>query len=179
MHRENVPVAFGFKCVGTSSRMSTPRLPCPHPPRRDHRFGPELYSMNMHDPARTEAQENLADVLATVSQAGDLSSTRRRDLASAVTSTARLLNRNPNEVPADMDGLRQRLAAIHPTQAGITAKRFANIKADLAAALRIQHSVRQPIKRLAPSREWRRFFRSLEKPWQRHCLSRLARYCTE
>ena len=84
-----------------------------------------------------EREPTLADLIQALDGNDRLSKTRRRDLISAVKTTARLLNRNPPEIPAEAKGLRERLARIHPTQANMTGKRLANVKSDLAAALKL------------------------------------------
>ncbi len=76
----------------------------------------------------------LADVLATVN-AADLAERRRQDLASAVRTVARLLDRKPEEIPADPRALALRLKAIAPIAAGLSARRWNNIRSLLRAAL--------------------------------------------
>ena len=73
----------------------------------------------------------------SVLRQANLPEKRRRDLASAISAAEKLLHRNLWELPADMTTLRERLAPIHHVQAGVSAKRLANIKSDLATALRI------------------------------------------
>ena len=134
--------------------------------------------MNVHVSDHDTSCRTLADVLATVSTNRGLSEIRRRDLASAIKSAARLLKRNPSEIGADTSLLRERLAAIHPEQAGISAKRLANIKADLAAALRVALLTTRRPRRVHRTPEWETLLASLEQPWQRYSLSRLATFCS-
>ena len=111
--------------------------------------------------------------------AADLPGKRGRDLASAINCAAKLLHRQPSELPADIPLLRERLAPIHHVQAGISPKRLANIKADLATAVRIFDRVNsKPRPQIERTLEWTTFIKSLEQPWQRHLLSRLADYCS-
>jgi hypothetical protein len=120
----------------------------------------------------------LADVAKKLC-ALDLSDTRRRDLHSSINAVAALLHRNPAELPADIAALRERLAPIHPVQAGMSPKRLANIKADVAAALR---AVRRIDGTSAPkvqrSPEWAQTIEALQRPWQKHILARFADYCS-
>ena len=120
----------------------------------------------------------LAEVLNKL-LAADLPEKRRRDLASAINCAAKLLHRQPSELPADIALLRELLAPIHHVQAGISPKRLANIKADLADALRIFNRVNsKPRPQVERTLQWTTFINSLEQPWQRHMLSRLADYCS-
>ncbi len=120
----------------------------------------------------------LANIISAL-ECVDLSARRRRDLISAIRTTARLLNRNVAELPADMATLRERLAHIHHVQAGMSEKRLANVKADLAAALRIADTaIPRPRHEIVRMPEWEAFLGSLNQPWERHSLARLANYCS-
>src|SRR5262245_51933893 len=127
-------------------------------------------------------QVKTSPTLANVNSAlecADLSARRRGDLISAIHTAARLLNRNVAELPADMATLRQRLANIHHVQAGMSAKRLANVKSDLAAALRIADAaLPKPAHKIVRTPEWDAFLGSLTPPWEGNCLTRLANYCS-
>ena len=69
----------------------------------------------------------LAEVLNKL-LAADLPEKRRRDLASAINCAAKLLHRQPSELPADIALLRELLAPIHHVQAGISPKRLAKTR---------------------------------------------------
>ena len=127
---------------------------------------------------QVKTDPTLANVISAL-QCADLSARRRRDLISAVNTTARLLNRNVAELPADMATLRERLAGIHHVQAGMSAKRLANVKSDLAAALRVADAaIPKPSHEIVRTPEWDAFLGSLNPPWERFCLVRLANYCS-
>jgi hypothetical protein len=109
----------------------------------------------------------------------DLSDNHRRDWLSSITCTAALLHRNPSELPADIAQLRERLTSIHPVQAGMSPKRLANIKSDLAAALRALRRVEvAPAPKIQRSPEWEQTIKGLERPWQQHILARFADFCS-
>ena len=118
-------------------------------------------------------------MLAAISRHPKLSKNRRRDLISAVNTVARLLNRRPAELPVNARDLRQRLSRVHPTQVGMSKKRFSNVMSDFTAALKLL-----PKKKANRSRQrtelpsWRAFRASLETDWQRYTLARLAHYCS-
>ena len=121
----------------------------------------------------------LADVLERLNAKPELSDRRRRDLASAVRTVARLLRRNPAEVDADLDALRTRFDPIHPVQAGMSAKRLANVKSDLLAAITMTRSVRRiHIRKRPRAAEWDAFLATVEVKNQRWSLSRLAKFCS-
>jgi integrase len=125
------------------------------------------------------AQITLAGVIDRLEGKADLGPTRRRDLISAVRTAARLLHRNPAEIAASLPDLRDRLETIHPLQAGLSAKRLANVKSDLAAAVNMARTtirIRPRKRGLRP--EWEAFIGSLEQPWQRYTFARLARFCS-
>ena len=78
----------------------------------------------------------FSDVIAQIAADTSLTPGRRRDVVSAIRCLMRLLDQDPATTPATLGVLRPRLAQFHPAQAGISQKRFANIKADVKFALR-------------------------------------------
>jgi integrase len=121
----------------------------------------------------------LADVINGIEANDSLSESRRRDICSAVRTLARLLNKSPEEVPASPSWLRRRLNNVHPRQAGMSAKRFANVKSDLLAGLphlRIPEG-RNP-HRAGISPEWQRLWGTLPKGALQWGLSRFVRFCS-
>jgi hypothetical protein len=121
----------------------------------------------------------LATVLAGLEQPSALSATRRRDLRSAVHRVADLLGNEPRGVPLDMEAIRVGLAAISPVAAGMTPKRFANIRSDFLAAVTasgvmpVKLQVKKP---LSPG--WVGLFERLAGRRAHLGLSRLARYAS-
>jgi hypothetical protein len=101
---------------------------------------------------------------------------RKRDLCSAVTCFARLVDQPPTAIALDLAAIRQKLDTIEPAWAKISQKRWANIRSDLAAA--IDASGLLPILKTADvelSTAWRQLMD--EAPlWIRHDVSRLARW---
>ena len=76
-------------------------------------------------PARAAA--TLAEVIETVRTHPDLAPTRRRDLISALRTTARLCHMSPAQLPAEPRDLRHRLRDLHPAAVGMSGKRFRNV----------------------------------------------------
>ncbi len=126
-----------------------------------------------------DREPTLADLIKALAGNDRLSATRRRDLISAVNTTARLANRRPEEIAANARDLRERLARLHLTHVNMKPKRLANIKSDLAAALKhVPVGAKVHIRDAGLSPRWKAFRESLETDWQRYTLARLARYCS-
>jgi integrase len=118
----------------------------------------------------------LANVLNCLETSGDLSPVRVRDLRSAISRLCALIGEEPGRIELDLGQLRNRLAAINPVSAGISAKSFANIRSDLFAA--IAASGLKPITKTSQplAEPWRALMATLTQERQRIGLSRLARY---
>ena len=121
----------------------------------------------------------LATVLAALERKGVLSETRLRDLRSAVKRVAVLLGNDPGGVDLDLSVISARLATISPVAAGMTAKRFANIRSDFLAALKASGvtSVKAEVKQ-ALSPAWVALFERLSGRRAHIGLSRLARHAS-
>jgi hypothetical protein len=74
---------------------------------------------------------SLANLLVRVDQDQDLSPVRRRDLQSSLRSFARIVGSQPGLIAFDAARIRQLLRTAHPRRAGISAKRWSNIRSDL------------------------------------------------
>jgi hypothetical protein len=129
-----------------------------------------------YDPA---LRKTLAHVLAVVDRSTALSPTRLRDLRSAVMRVASLLGNVPGRIALDLPAIATGLTAINPVAAGITTKRFANVRSDFLAAVKASGLV--PIGashkgHLAPA--WRQLFARLSHRRAHLGLSRFARYAS-
>ena len=118
-------------------------------------------------------------MLAAVDRSTALSPTRLRDLRSAVMRVANLLGNVPGRIALDLPAIATSLAAVSPVAAGMTTKRFANIRSDFLAAVKASGLV--PIGawhkgRLAPA--WRQLFARLSHRRAHLGLSRFARYAS-
>jgi len=109
----------------------------------------------------------------------DLSDTQRRDLKSAVRSVCRLIGRAPAEVPANINWVHVRLRRVHPAQAGITAKRFKNIRAGVLKALALCGASRGRSDWLRqPSPDWAGLLAAAPDKHDAWKLTQLAQYCS-
>jgi integrase len=140
---------------------------------------PTKTKSKVHPPWTPPPAATLADVLAAVERSTALSPTRLRDLRSAVIGVAGLLGNLPARIALDLPMIAARLASVSPVAAGMTPKRFANIRSDFLAAVRT--SGLMPIAswhkgRFAPA--WRQLFARLSGKRAHLGLSRFARYAS-
>ena len=87
---------------------------------------------------------SLTDILALLAKSTALSSTRKRDLRSAITRFAKLVGSSPDQLPADIARLTPLLSSIHPAQVGISVRTLQNIKSNLLAALHHTRTFHRP-----------------------------------
>jgi integrase len=126
------------------------------------------------------ARPTLQDVLDRLAANPALSQTRLRDLRSAVTCYAALIDSTPAFVPLDLPAIRAVLDLMVPIQAKVSRKRWANLRSDLTAA--IAASGLLPMLKTAPaelSESWSSLFERAGSPYLRHGLSRFARWASE
>ena len=118
----------------------------------------------------------LQTVLDRLSTNPRLTPSRQRDLRSAITCFARLMDQPPAAIPMDLATIRQGLDRMVPAWAKISTKRWANIRSDLAAA--IDASGLRPMLKTAGvelNGAWRQLMDEAP-PWIRQDVSRLARW---
>jgi hypothetical protein len=82
----------------------------------------------------TTSEVTLQDVLDRLAST-DFGESRRRDLRSAVTCYARLVGKDPASIPLQLAEFRRTLDSLVPAEAGVSRKRWANFRSDLAAAV--------------------------------------------
>jgi len=124
------------------------------------------------------AAVTLQTVLDRLPTNSALTVNRVRDLRSAVTTFAKLLDQAPAAIPLDLAAMRHTLDTIVPARRQISPKRWRNIRSDLGAA--IDASGLRPILQTAgvePNAAWRQLIAETS-PWMRQSLSRLARWST-
>lgn len=109
----------------------------------------------------------------------DVSDIQRRDLKSAVRSVCRLVERRPEEVPANINWVHIRLRRIHPVQVGISEKRLKNIRSGVLKALELCGASRERSDWLRPpSQAWVSLLDTIPNKHDRWKLSQLAQFCT-
>lgn len=126
----------------------------------------------------SRAAPSFAEALAAIPTWADLDETRRRDLASALRSAARMLALPPAAIPCDPAWLNERLFQRTPATFGITFGRYRNIVSGLRAVLRRlgTHSPDRRSRRDLPA-AWQALLDVVPRPGQRGALAALARHC--
>jgi integrase len=122
----------------------------------------------------------LQHVLDGLAKNPNLSATRRRDLRSAVITFAALTDSSPAFVSLDLAAIRATLDLMVPIQAGVSRKRWANIRSDLAAA--IAASGLRPMLKTSTvelSESWIALLAKAPDRRMRDGLSRFARWASE
>jgi integrase len=107
-----------------------------------------------------------------------LSATGRRDRMSDVRCVAGLLGQECAAIPLDMAMISAGLASISPVVAGITPKRFANIRSGFLAGVRASDLLPAPMDKYPLNRTWQALFDRLSGHRAHIGLSRLARYAS-
>ena len=134
--------------------------------------------MKIVPPPQNAAVVTLQTVLDRLSANARLAGSRKRDLRSAVTSFAKLMDQPPGAIPMELAAIRQSLDRMVPARAKISPKRWSNLRADLAAAIAasgLRPMLRMADVALAPA--WSQLLAAAPQ-WTRHGLSRLARWCS-
>src|SRR5262249_25642534 len=79
----------------------------------------------------------LQDIVDRVASDPSLPASRKRDLRSAVVILGKLMGQPLRQVPIDVAEIRRVLDATVPARIGVSAKRWANLRSDLSAALAV------------------------------------------
>lgn len=120
----------------------------------------------------------LQTVLDRLAADPELSASRKRDLRSAVTSFATLLDQTPAAIPMDLAAIRRKLDTIEPAWAKVSRKRWSNLRSDLGGAIAAS-GLRPMLKTslIEIDDGWRRLLTDAE-PRIAHGLSRFARWAS-
>jgi hypothetical protein len=124
------------------------------------------------------AAATLQDVLDRLSDDGVVDA-RKRDLRSAVASFAKLADKAPGLIPLDLAEIRRTLDGAVPAQAGVSAKRWANLRSDLSVA--IAASGLHPMLKTANlelAGPWTQVLDAVQDQRIRNGLSRFARWAS-
>jgi integrase len=132
---------------------------------------------NLSFPMLARAQ-TLAELRSYIAGLSGLSATRRRDLLSAISRTARLIGREPADIAANVGELRIALRKIGPKPKSLTHKSLANIRANLATALKLARIIPRDPPPVPATEAWTRFLGQAPAQHQAWGLARFSRYCT-
>jgi len=129
-------------------------------------------------PPATAAPATLKTVLDCLTADPSLSDSRKRDLRSAILTYARLKGQPAAAIALDLAEIRKTLDGMVAAQAGVSRKRWSNLRSDLGSA--IAASGLRPMVRTANVKldeSWARFLAPAERSI-RHALSRLVRWAS-
>ncbi len=121
----------------------------------------------------------LQDVLDCIAANSVIADARKRDLRSAVLSFGKLADKAPASIPLDLDELRRVLDETDGTLAKVSAKRRANLRSDLTAAIKasgVHPMLRTGELKLDPA--WKGLLDQIRDQRIRTGLSRFARWCS-
>jgi len=117
---------------------------------------------------------SLNNVLENLATTTSLSSTRKRDLRSAVSRISDLLESTPERLPANIKQLKLMVFNIHPAQNNLSPKSLQNIRSNLLAAVRHFLATEKPVyPRKKLSSNWQRIYSQLP---DKHFNSGLSRF---
>jgi hypothetical protein len=85
---------------------------------------------------RSLSAVTIADIIERTKADEALTPRRRDDLCSALRTMARALGLDPSALPADPRILRQKLSQLSPAAAGVSARRWKNLRSLVLAALK-------------------------------------------
>ena len=135
--------------------------------------------MKTHPLPQAATTATLQSVLDRLATDNSISETRKRDLRSSVHSFAKLTEQPPAAIPLDLASIRRTLDSMVPARAQISPKRWANLRSDLAAAIRASE-LRPMLKTadLALDPIWSRVLATAGRRI-RHGLSRFCRWASQ
>ncbi|MBV1800639.1 tyrosine-type recombinase/integrase [Siccirubricoccus sp. G192] len=154
------------------------RHPAPQP--SGDLVGPAQFALFKASDVGPSAKLTLADVLAALPNASNVTSRQREEMASAIRTVARLLGEDPAQIPANRRALSQRFRTVAPIAHGISKASWSNVHYRLNKALDLvlpPHLRRQRDLPLAP--EWQELKARIADQWTRKSLSRLFHFCSE
>jgi integrase len=123
----------------------------------------------------TSSRATLADVLVAV-QSGSMADRRRQDMASAVNTIARVLERSLAEIPVDLQNLNAKLKHITPMAMGMSHGRWNNVRSLFRSALALMGPVMRGRNTEPLSEAWANLCRLIMVRRDRIRLSRLLRW---
>ena len=157
--------------------MSAVVTPCHPEAVPDPNFTKEPTSMRTHPNKEISSNPTLADLDTALQKHPSLTPVRLRDLRSAVSRVAKLLNDDPARITLDLRAIGAKLADVSPAVVGLSQELRQHPRADFMAAIDMSGLV--PLvraKRLPLLPAWAQFMAKLSDKRSQIGLSRLARY---
>ncbi len=78
----------------------------------------------------------LADICQSIAGDDGLGKARKSNIRSAITCCCRACNLSPADMPASLASVTERASRLHPKQVGMSAKRLANMRSEVAFAIK-------------------------------------------
>jgi hypothetical protein len=130
------------------------------------------------NPFADPASLTLEDVLKRVAAAQNLTPRQKREITSAVNSTALWLHRTPAEIPANHEYLRRAFQRLDFGTLGVGRARIKNVQSLMKRGLEVV-GVPTSGGYLAPlNPTWARLKDKIADPYPRGCLARFLRFCS-
>ena len=118
----------------------------------------------------------MADLIHCVKADGELSENRKRNMVSSIRRFCDLLEFDPEITPASYSVFREAVSVFSAEAAGITQRRFQNIKSDVSAALK-RFATPTPLPRLPLSNAWQTVRKRALDIGLYYCLSGFPTWC--
>src|SRR5262245_30684519 len=126
----------------------------------------------------TPSRATLADLVEAVRSAS-LADRRRQDMVSAVNTVARMIGREPAEIPLDLRALNAKLKHVSPRAFGITTARWHNVRSLFRSALALMGPVMKG-RNLEPlSEAWAALYHLIAVRGDQIKLGRLLRWLSD
>lgn len=120
----------------------------------------------------------LADALARMPDLAEVSAQIRQNLASALRTLARVLDRPPSQIPIAAPILRRLIAEASPGAIGLSASRWRNVRYEVGRAIHLSGLETEPPKQPTTLPEiWENLALRGPTPVVRSVLRRFARFC--
>lgn len=124
--------------------------------------------------------KTLSDIMTSVARSTEITESKRRATLSALRVVARCVGREPGDIVGTPAALQKDLAAANYIAAGLTKRRWTNIRCFTLRALRISgaHIADSRIKHAVYLEEWKALRRAIAVPTILIGLSRFMNYCS-
>ena len=124
-------------------------------------------------------EPTLADVLIAIEQDESLPSSKQDGLCCSIRRIAKLLERDPGQLPARLSALRYGINRLHHAELGISRKTLQNHVANLKAAVRCFAGLKRLSGRgISFTPAWEALYDQMREPRLRLGLSGFLRYCS-
>ena len=121
----------------------------------------------------------MEDVLPRVCEHTEVSAQARQNMASAIRTLCRTLDRLPSSVPIAAPVFRQLLSQAHPAAVGLSVSRWRNVKSDVRRAIRMSGlSTSAALLAVPLTATWEKLAQLLKDPWARSTIRGFGRFCS-